>query len=178
MNMRNQKTFTVALGGISLALTVVCLYVASFVPGFELTLYAVSSFFVVAMVIETKPLGGLLLVLGGCILGFLLIPNKLGILPYAFFFGIYPIGKYYAEKPRRAAVQLSIKIACFLVIFVSAFLFFKGLFFGSIQLPDHSPWILLAGGVVMFVLYDYILTLFIRFYHRRIKRDEKEIKLS
>ncbi len=161
-----------------MALSVVCLYFASFVPGFELTLYAVSSFFVTAMVIETKPKGGVLLVVATAILGFLLIPNKLGILPYVFFFGIYPIGKYFAEKPKRAAVQIPIKIAFFLVIFVVAFLFFKELFFGNIQLPEYSPWILLVGGVVMFLVYDYILTLFIKLYHRKIKRDEKEIKLS
>lgn len=159
-------------------MSVICLYFASFVPGIELTLYAVSSFFVTAMVVETGPRGGILLAVAVSILGFFLIPNKLGILPYIFFFGVYPVGKYFAEKPKKVAVQLLVKIAFYVIIFGTALFFFKELFFGNIRLPGYPVGVLLAGGGVMFLLYDYILTLFVRFYHSRIKKDRGEIKLS
>ena len=41
-----------------LALSVVTLFLASFVPGFELTLYAVSSLYTAVMIMETRVKGG------------------------------------------------------------------------------------------------------------------------
>ena len=86
------------LGGICLALTVISMYASSIVPGIELTLLAISSLFTAVMLIETGVGGALLLYGASLILGIALIPNKLAVLPYGFFFGYYGILKYYIEK--------------------------------------------------------------------------------
>ena len=93
--MNRNETSTVALGGICLALTVIFLFGASFVPGAEMTLYALSSLFVAVMVIEKGPKSGVILFVAAVILGLLLVPNKLGMLPYICFFGYYGVLKYY-----------------------------------------------------------------------------------
>ena len=80
----NSNTKTIATGGICLALAVICLYFASFVPGAELTLYALASVFVAVMADERGVAGGALVYAGASILAFLIVPAKLGILPFVF----------------------------------------------------------------------------------------------
>ena len=89
MSERSRKTNRLALGGIFLALTVVSLFIASVVPGIELTFYALSSVFIGLMILETGIGGGLLVYAAAALLGFLLIPNKAAVVPFIFFFGIY-----------------------------------------------------------------------------------------
>ena len=96
--MKSSKTIKIALGGICLALTMVCLFGGSIVPGIELTLFAISSVFTAVMVLEAGVKGGLLLYVAAVLLGFAIIPNKLAMIPYTFLFGYYGIVKYYIEK--------------------------------------------------------------------------------
>ena len=92
--MANKKTFKIALGGICLACTVLFMFGASIVPGVELTLYALSSLFIAVMIIETGIKGGIGLYVAAILLGLLIVPKKLGILPYVCLFGLYGILKY------------------------------------------------------------------------------------
>ena len=177
--MDRKETGTIALGGICLALTMVFLFGASFVPGIELTLYALSSLFVVVMVIERGPGSGLLLYAAAVILGLILVPNKLGMLPYICLFGYYGVAKYYIEKNCRPKMQLAVKIILFAVILAVGLWGTKGLLFGNIDLPDYSTVIIFAGGIAMMVLYDAICTFAIRFYKERVKREKlPEFKLE
>jgi hypothetical protein len=177
--MERKETKTVALGGICLALTMVFLFGASFVPGVELTLYALSSLFVAVMVIERGPKSGLMLYAAAVILGLILVPNKLGMLPYICLFGYYGVAKYYIEKNCRQKLQLAVKIILFAVILAVGLWGTKGLLFGNIQLPEYSTVIIFAGGIVMMMLYDVIYTFAIRIYRERVKREKvPEFKLG
>lgn len=174
----NSNTKTIATGGICLALAVICLYFASFVPGAELTLYALASVFVAVMADERGVAGGALVYAGASILAFLIVPAKLGILPFVFFFGIYPLIKFYAERIHNRAAQFAVKLVLFCCVFFVAFIFFRELFFKNIKLPDVSVWLLAIGGIVMFILYDYILTMIIKLYRRKVKRQKDDFRLS
>ena len=177
--MDRKETNTIALGGICLALTVVFLFGASFVPGVELTLYALSSLFVAVMVIERGPKSGLMLYVAVVILGLILVPNKVGMLPYICLFGYYGVAKYYIEKSFKPAVQLAVKIVLFAVVLAIALWGTKGLLFGNIDLPDYSTVIIFAGGIAMMVLYDVIYSFAIRIYRERVKREKTpEFKLG
>lgn len=177
--MDRKGTNTIALGGICLALTIVFLFGASFVPGIELTLYALSSLFVAVMVIESGPKSGIMLYAAAVILGLILVPNKLGMLPYICLFGYYGVVKYYIEKNCRPQVQLIAKVVLFAVVIAAGLWGTKGLLFGNIQLPEYSTFIIFAGGVVMMILYDAIYTFAIRIYRERVKREKTpEFKLG
>jgi hypothetical protein len=167
--MAKIKTSNIALGGICLALTIIFIFGASFVPGIELTLFALSSLFTAIMVIEADVASATVMYVAAVILGLLILPNKLAIIPYAFFFGHYGIFKYYAEKCRSAALQLIIKGLLFAVLLCVGLLAFKDVLLGSISLPDYPVWILIIGGILMMYLYDYIYTLVINYYMRRLK---------
>ncbi|MEG0291901.1 MAG: hypothetical protein RR495_04715 [Anaerovoracaceae bacterium] len=183
VNRRNKNTFMVALTGICLAFSVIGVFLASFVPGVELTLYALSSFFVGVVLIETGLKGGVLLYIAATLLIFVIVPNKLAVIPYALFFGIYGIIKYIAEKPENKIVQYAIKLIFYFVVAGISIFAIKGLFFGDMGIPTLGNWALFIGGTFVFVLYDFIYTLGMGFYRDRIKKhiskDQREdFKLS
>ena len=168
---RNNKSFKIALGGICLALAVIFMFGATFVPGVDLTLFAISSLFTVIMIIETGVGGGLLVYAGACILGFILIPGKIAIIPYVFFFGYYGIVKYFIEKSKSGVVQIVLKLIFFAALMCLGILFFKAVLAESINLPGYPSAVLIGGGTLMLLLYDYILTFIISFYRRRMQKQ-------
>lgn len=177
--MKSSKTSKIALGGICLALTVVFLFAGSIVPGIELTLFAVSSLFTAVMIMETGPKGGILLYVAALLLGIAVIPNKLAMIPYAFFFGYYGIFKYYVEKLKHRYLQLILKIVFYALVLCIGLIGFKNLLLGSIHLPEYPVGALIIAGILMLIVYDYIYTMLIGFYMRRIKnRGIDNIKLS
>ncbi|NLD20149.1 MAG: hypothetical protein GX663_07895 [Clostridiales bacterium] len=177
--MKKTKTSKIALGGICLALTIVFMFAGSIVPGIELTLFAVASLFTAVMIMETSVGGGILLYAAAVLLGLIIIPNKLAIIPYAFFFGYYGILKYYIEKLHSGAMQLISKILFFAVALSLGLLGFKEILLGSIRLPDYPVAILIVAGILIMLLYDYIYTLLINFYLHRIRgKGADSMKLS
>ena len=174
----NKRTQNIAIGGICLAGSVLSVFLASVVPGAELTLYAVSSLFVAVMILEAGMKGGWMLYAATVLLGLIVVPNKLALVPYVFFFGIYAVVKYYAEKNRRPAVQLAIKGVVFLGVFGTAYLLFRELFFGNIHLPDFSTPLLALAGLAFLYLYDFIFTQLLQIYRKRVRRTEKEISVG
>ena len=174
--MRNTNTIT--LGGIFTALSLVFILAASFVPGVELTLFALGSLFTGFMVIEKGPKAAWILFAAVSILGFILDPNKIAILPYIAFFGYYGIVKFYIEKLRRPAAQVGVKIAFFALVLVVMLNVGSGILFGEIQIPGMQIAVFYIGGIVMMMVYDFIYTLAIRIYRQRIKREKQpEFKL-
>jgi hypothetical protein len=165
-----------AVGGICLALATVALCLASIVPGVELTFYAVSSLFICVAVDELGVRGGLMVYAGAAILGFLFMPGKLGVLPYLVFFGIYPILKLFAERIHNKVGRYAAKLGFFCIITAICYGLFRSLFFAGIKLPDFGAAGLVIYALVMFVLYDFILTGVVAFYRRRIRR-KKDIRL-
>ena len=161
------------MGGIFLALTLIFLFAASFVPGVELTLFACASFFTAFMLLETGAGGAVLLYAAASILGFFLLPNKLAIIPYVFLFGYYGILKYYIEKLHSAAAQIACKAILFAGLLTAGLLGFKAILASSVTLPDYPMAILIAGGTLLMMLYDFIYTYVINFYCARIKSHMK-----
>ncbi len=177
--MKKSKTSTIALGGICLALTVIFMFAGSIVPGIELTLFAISSLFTAVMIMESGVKGGVIMYGAAVLLGLVLIPNKLAMIPYAFFFGYYGILKYFVEKLHSGILQIIIKAAFFAAVLCIGLIGFKELLLGSIHLPDYPVWLLIIAGILMLLVYDYIYTLLINFYLKRVKnRGADNIKLS
>lgn len=177
--MREKKTFKLALGGICLALTLIFMLAGSIAPGIELTLFAISSVFAAVMILESGVSGAVLLYLAACILGFILVPNKVGLVPYFFLFGYYGIIKYFIEKLPKASFQLIIKAIFFTIVMCAGFLGFKELLLGAVDLPDYPVAILIIAGTVFMMLYDYIFTLAINLYVRKVQRKGMDnFKLS
>ena len=176
--MKRSPTFRVALGGICLALTLVFMFAGTVVPGIDLTLFALSSLFTAVMIIETRVGGGALLFFAACLLGFFLLPNKLAILPYAAFFGYWPILKFFLEKIKSGPLQIVCKCVFFAGLLCLGLFGFRELLAQSVSLPGYPAILLVIGGTALLLLYDYVLTCLINWYCRRIRRDSVDLKLS
>lgn len=176
---RGSKTFKTALGGIFLALSMVCLFGASLVPGVELTLFACSSFFVAFMILETGVGGAILLYIAASLLGLVIIPNKIAMIPFIFLFGYYGILKFFIEKIPGVALQIVSKVCFFAFILSVGLLGFFDIVSGGIHLPEAPKVLLIAGGTLMMILYDFIYSFVISFYVRKIQHKGMDnFKLS
>ncbi len=158
-----------ATGGVFLALNIIVLFLASYMPGVELTLYAISSFFVAFVIIESSVKGGLLFYASSLILAFVLVPNKAAVLLFGIFFGIYGIIKYTIEKTGKLPFlfEMTLKILFFNLSFGAGIYFFRELILGAIDLPEIGNILIILGAQIFFVGYDYIFTLVIGFYLKK-----------
>ncbi len=177
--MKRNKTFKLALGGICLALTLIFMFAGSVVPGIELTLFAISSVFVAVMILESGVSGAVLLYAAAILLGLILIPNKIALIPYIFLFGYYGIVKYFIEKLSTAVSQIITKVVFFAAVMCVGLLGFKKVLLGAVELPDYPVVALIIAGTAFMMLYDYIYTLVINIYVRKVQhKGVDDFKLS
>lgn len=167
--MKNYNAKQIAMGGVLLALSIVTLFGATWIPGIELTLYALSSVYVAIIVIEFNANMGWLFYFASVMLAFILVPNKGGLIPYTIFFGCFAVIKYYIENSKRLnqPVEIILKLMFCNLMLALGYLGFGAVFTGAIQIPDVSLPLILIGAQVFFVAYDYILTVIIGFYIKR-----------
>lgn len=167
------NTKKIATAGVLLAFSIATLFAATTIPGIELTLFALSSVYVAIMVIEFTPNVGWVFYFGSVMLTFVLIPNKGAVIPYTIFFGIYAIIKYYIEnfKKINQPVEIVLKLLFCNLMCALGFIFFGTIFTGAINIPNVALPIIIIGAQVFFLAYDYILTLLIGFYMKRIKKN-------
>jgi hypothetical protein len=158
----------VALGGILGALTIICLFLATTLPTNRISLYALSSFFVSIIVLEAGIGTAWLFYGASSILALLIIPNKVGVIPYIVFFGIYGVIKFYIEKIGRLVPEWIIKLLYFNICFFAAVHFMKELL--NINVIANFPWwaVVLVFELI-YIVYDYVYTLFIGYYKHKIR---------
>lgn len=173
----SKDTKMITTGGILSAMTVVALYIASFGIGPNMAFYALCSVFISVMIFEYGIKSGLLVYLAAGIVGVLIIPDKFGIIIYGIGFGVYPVVKFLSEKIQGSLVHYVIK-SLWVVVTLSLFYYITKIFFvAKIKELKYSILLTALFLVIMFFLYDYILTLILSLYERRIKR-RRDIKLS
>lgn len=120
------------------------------------------------VIIEHNVRAGVVFYMGTALLAFLLIPHKLRLIPYIFILGHYPIWKTYIERINHPGKELLLKLLVLNAGTGMAYYVFTGLFFAEINLPIDYRWII-PGLQVLFIIYDFAFTLFIKFYLDKIK---------
>ncbi len=175
MKTLNKGTAKLVYGGIFSALSFIFLFLAGVIPKTEMGFYALASVMPALMIIECagidkkgRVLPGVLVYAVTVLMGLLLLPNKTALLPYVFLFGIYGVIKFYIDKFNSKGVRAGIKIVYFGGTFTIGYLFFKELLFSGFSLPALAFPLLLAGAVGFLMLYDYIFSLGLDYYFRRI----------
>ncbi len=163
------KTKRIALNGILGAFAVICLVLATVLPTNRISLYALSSFFVAVSIIESGVKSGWIFYTATSMLALILVPNKFGVIPYVIFFGIYGIVKYYVEKLNKIAPEYVIKFIFFNISAGIAALTVRQLF--SVNLTIVLPWwVLVIALEIVFFLYDFVYTLFIKYYREKLRK--------
>ncbi len=166
--MGSPKTKRLALNGILGALSVICLLLADILPTNRISLYALSSFFISISIIENGIKAGWIFYAATCLLSFIVVPEKLGIVPYVIFFGIYGIVKFYIERLDRLVIEYILKFAYFNACMGIALWALKGLF--RYELRIMLPvWLLVAAAEIVFFIYDIVYTMFINYYRNKLR---------
>jgi hypothetical protein len=168
INVVNAKKITIS--SLLLALTVITLFFASVLPINRLALYALSSFFVSIIITEFKIKAGWIFYVASCLLSLIVVQVKIGIIPYMVFFGVYGIIKYYIEKLNNIALEYILKLVYFNICLVAASAFIEKVLFVGISNIKLPIWLGVAVLEVVFVIYDYVYTLFVQYYSGKLKK--------
>lgn len=166
MMSRNKK---LALGGVLGGLCVIFLYLASYVPVSKISLYVISSLFCGIMMIEAGAKWALLFYAATSMLGFFIIPRKIGLIPYILFFGIYGIIKYYAEFLHSLPLEMAAK-CCFFFASMAGLYYLTGSLFSYSIFSKLPMWGILAIGTAVFFVYDYIYSRIMVYYTKVLRR--------
>lgn len=165
------KTKAVAVGGLLSALTLISLFFATVMPTNKLSLYALSSFSAAVIVIEFGITKGWLFYGTTSLLALIIIPDKISVIPFIAFFGIYGVIKFHIERIKSLVIDYIIKLAYFNACLAAAVLAAKELLLGADSQLDKLPvWIIVIIAEVVFLVYDYVYTLFIQYYNTRLKK--------
>ncbi len=163
------NTRKLALGAVSAAFVVATLYLIPVVPTNTISLYALSSFFVAVMIIEVGLFYGWAFYAATSLLALLVVPDKMSVLPYIAFFGFYGLIKYYIEKIKYLPAQYLVKFACFNIALAAAYFVARQLFEQAVS--SRLPVAAIAAVLqAIFLVYDYVYTLFIRYYMQKLRR--------
>jgi hypothetical protein len=168
MKDKSLDTKKIALNGILGALAVICLLLATVLPTNRLSFYALSSFFIAVSIIESGARAGWIFYMATSLLALIIIPDKLGIVPYVVFFGLYGLVKFYIEKLDKIIIEYILKFVYFNICAGIAMLTVSKLL--ELELSVKLPWWLLIIALeIIFIIYDIVYTLFINYYRDKLK---------
>ena len=166
----------IALCGVMTALSVVIMLAAYF-PYLTFALPALAGAVFCAVKIEIDSKWAFGSFVAAAILTVLLCEKESAMM-FVSFFGFYPILKSYYEKIPSKVIEYIVKFATFTACVVFAYFVIIKLFGipmeGMGDFGKYTPLILLAGGEVMFFVYDLALTQVITVYmngmHKRVAK--------
>lgn len=162
MNSKN-----IAENGILIALTLMILYASSIIPINTLSILALASCLIPISIIRTSIKNTILVYVASSILSFFLAKFNIALY-YTLFFGIYGLIKYLIEKVGNIVIEIFLKLISFNILLTIIY-FISTIFLISINIkfPLYVVWLI---GQLMFLIYDYALTLVISYYLKRIHK--------
>lgn len=168
---RKNAAVKVAYPAILGALAVVLVYLACVAPTGRWGVVAAAGLLPAAAVISVGLKAGFLCWAGASILSLLLAPDKFCALLFAALFGLYPMVKSVAEKPRKRLLEYAVKLVFFNVVFTALYLTMMGAMLATLpEVLTGSLWALYPAANLVFVLYDYGFSKLIALYISRVQR--------
>lgn len=159
------KTNNITVGGISIALSIVILYLTTIIPINTIAILTLASAIIPIVIIRSNIKTSIFVYIITSILSFFFLPINYSIL-YILIFGLYGIVKYFIEKLNKLFYEIIIKLVFFnIVLFIGYFVFTS--FIGPITIKLY-PIVLFILAQIAFLIYDYALTIIITIYLKRI----------
>lgn len=162
-----ENTRKIALTGILSAFIVIVLFLESITPTGRLGFYVLAGFILSVIILENGVNWAWAAYVVTCAAGLLIIPEKLNILPYILFFGVYAMLKFHIESLRKPWIEILLKFAAFNLFLWPAWSIAKIFIPPSLT---QGTMIIVAVIVlqVAFTVYDILFTAWIRFYFEKI----------
>lgn len=171
--MKNKNSYRIAIGGIIAALSVVIMLLDNLVGIGTYALPALAGLLLTVIVIEFGKPWAFAVYAAVAMLSFVMVANKETVLIFTGFVGYYPILKAIIERVKKKLLQWVIKLAVFNVVTVGMLLLAAlvlNVSLDMITMPGvNLPALMLLVGNVVFVLYDYTITLMVSVYVNRIR---------
>ena len=170
-----KQSINAAKGGMLVALTLLTLYLARFIPTNKLTFLVISSVFVPMGILSLNITQGTIIYVASSLLSFILGLNSISIL-YIFIFGPYGIIKFLIEKIKKPLTEVILKLLYFNAATAILYMFSKELILINISIDIPSiPLVVLLQ--FLYLIYDYSLTLLIGYIQRRLFKQYNKNKL-
>lgn len=158
------KSKDIAYLGVLLGLNQLFIILSSVIETNTIIFFAAAALLVGIVIVEFGFKSGILFYAASCILGFFLTFNKVEIITYIIFFGLYSIVKYVEEiKINNAALLYATKLLFFNVSLIAMYFTVK------LFIPLKLAWWMIIAAQVLFIIYDYAFTMFITTYVNSIK---------
>lgn len=169
-----KNTFKITLGGIVAALSIVVMFLSGVIPIGTYALPALAGVFLIAVVIEAGRGFASAVFVAVALLSFFVAPDKETALCYGIFFGYYPILKSVFESINNKVIQTILKLVVFNTAAVASYFIAVNLLSVPVDtfkiFGFNLPVLLLIAGNIMFIAYDYALTLLISTYITKLRR--------
>ena len=164
------KTQTRALSftALSVAGAIAVLYFSTFFPTMRLTIVAIAALFTAVTVIEGGLKYGILCFVAVSLLGFFILPDRVGTLLYITFFGAYPLLKSIAERRKSQILAWTIKGLVFLGALALYLTILSELLLGAILIEGWGMPLAIGVLIPVFIVYDIGMSKLIGFYLARI----------
>jgi hypothetical protein len=158
------KSKDVAYLGVLLGLNQLFIILSSVIETNTIILMAAAALIVGIVVVEFGGKAGIVLYISSCILGFFLTFNKVELVTYICFFGLYSIAKHYIEiKIFNKYISYGIKVTFFNISLLLMYLIVK------LFIVLALTWWMILAAQVLFIVYDHAFTIFINQYINIIK---------
>ena len=161
----------VSLTAMFASMSLLFLYLASVLPTMRITMYFLSSVFVMGLVLEEEIGLAFLMFVADSLLSLLIMPNILRVVPYVLFFGHYGIGKYFIQTHvKDKIVNYIIRLLYFNIALVLIYLLAKEVIFEDILNSGIALWLLIILAEIAFIIYDFLFTKVTAYYFNNIRR--------
>ena len=171
MARMSTDSYTLSLTSMMAALSLLTLYLAGILPTARLSMYAIASFFPLAICMEQRTAYALVMYFTVGVLSLLILPNVMLVIPYLLFFGYYGIVKYHIERIPDKLLAFVLKLTVFNIGLLLNYFLAKNMLLTTI--PDvlkNNFWVFLGIAQVVFVAYDFIFSKLAVLYDNRIRK--------
>ena len=176
MNNSRKPSYSVALGGVISAMSLVIMIFASIIPTLTYAVPAVAGALLAVIVIEINKKWAVAAYAVVSILSLLVVPSKEASMLFVAFMGFYPIHKSAFEKLKNKTLSWILKIAVFnfcMVIYYFLVLNFvtdAELINEAGDLGKYGIYIFWGFANIVFVIYDIALTRLISMYYNWLRK--------
>lgn len=161
------KKTPIAYLGTLLAINQIFIMLAGMFETNTIFLFSIAALVIGIVIIEFDIKRGFLFYIASIILGMILIPNKVKIVSYIVFFGLYSIIKYIIEKygykkTINIVLEFILKIIFFNVVII------VGYYINTLFITFELKWWMFIVAQPLFIVYDYAYGLFCNYYIKSI----------
>lgn len=168
-----RKSKIIALSGISTAFSVLLLTVGAYFPTFDLSALFMASLVVMLPLSKKSGCSAVITVIASSILTLLFSGFRYNIvIPYLIFFGLHPIVNYYQKQINKFNKWL-VFIVKDIWFVITVIIMQKINEILVIDIESIKPFvypILIVGGAICFIIYDYLMLRFQNYIDLIIKR--------